>query len=150
MTVALVMPVVLAACGGGPAPLPVIQVTLTQRTVTVHIRAEVAATAPDRERGLMSRIFLASGDGMLFLFPAPVSGGFWMKDTLIPLDIAFISGTKVVEVDTMQPCRKDPCPLTTPASAYDSALEANSGALGRAGISAGAVVSLGASPPPAS
>jgi uncharacterized membrane protein (UPF0127 family) len=50
-------------------------------------------------------------DGMLFLFPKPSVSRFWMRDTLIPLDIAFIATDgSLLGVLTMEPCPADPCP----------------------------------------
>ena len=86
---------------------------------------------------------------MLFVFPASVRTGFWMKDTLIPLDIAFMARGVVVELDTMTPCHADPCHVTTPASFYDQALEAGAGVFAAARISAGARASTGGALPKA-
>jgi uncharacterized protein len=90
-----------------------------------ELHLEVADDEAERELGLMNRTKLGRDDGMVFLFPAPSSGGFWMKNTLIPLSIAFISGTRVVAVREMVPCRADPCPSYMPGAEYDSAVEAN-------------------------
>jgi uncharacterized protein len=91
----------------------------------------------------MGRRSLPENAGMLFVFPTPVLAGFYMKDTLIPLDIAFISQDRVVEVRTMTPCRASPCPVTTPAFLYELALEVDAGTFEHAGIAAGAAVSFG-------
>ena len=88
----------------------------------------------------MGRRTLAPRAGMLFVYGEDATGGYWMKDTLIPLDIAFISKGYIAEIDTMQPCRTPTCPLTTPEVGYDWALEVNAGTFQRAGITAGAVV----------
>lgn len=58
------------------------------RTIAVHV--EVANTEADRARGLMYRNHLEPDAGMLFLFPAPAPLAFWMKNTLIPLDMLFL------------------------------------------------------------
>jgi len=63
-------------------------------TMTLHlgkatIRAEVAATPDQRERGLMFRSMLGDNDGMIFLMPGIAPATFWMKNTLIPLSVAF-------------------------------------------------------------
>lgn len=87
----------------------------------------------------MGRRALASDAGMLFLFPgAPERRSFWMKGTFIALDVAFIREGRVTEVRRMEPCRAEPCPLTTSSSPADAALEVTAGALGRAGIGPGA------------
>ena len=54
-----------------------------------HLTIEVADSAAERSRGLMFRKDLAADAGMLFVYPAPQRVGFWMKNTLIPLDMIF-------------------------------------------------------------
>ena len=86
-------------------------------------RPEVAKTSAQRSRGLMNRT-RAPKDGMLFVFPQTTSGGFWMKNTLVPLTIVFFdsSGARVRKL-SMVPCRKDPCPIYDPGRSYRFALE---------------------------
>jgi hypothetical protein len=57
----------------------------------VHLQVEIARTEKERARGLMRRRSLPDGKGMLFVFERDQILSFWMKDTLIPLSIAFIS-----------------------------------------------------------
>jgi uncharacterized protein len=72
---------------------------------------------------------LPEGAGMLFLFPEEKSGAFWMKDTLIPLDIAFFDAKRrLVGALTMLPCTADPCPTFSPGAPFKFAVEANEGA----------------------
>lgn len=106
------------------------------------IGAEVVATNEDRRTGLMYRERLGADSGMLFLFPRPQSSGFWMKNTLIPLSIAFLEWPtgrifEVVAVLDMEPCRADPCPNYEPGVEYDAALEVNKGWFAEAGIERG-------------
>jgi uncharacterized protein len=122
---------------GDPEPAASVTVEITHGTATVPFVVEVASSPRARQRGLMGRESLPADGGMLFLFPKDVALGFWMKDTLIPLDIAFIDGDRIVEIRSMQPCRTASCPLTTPSHVYDAALEVNEGSFGRAGVSAG-------------
>ena len=57
-----------------------------------------------RQKGLMNRQQLGADEGMIFLWDAPVNGGFWMKDTQIPLSIAFVaSDGKIVNIQDMEP-----------------------------------------------
>ena len=69
-------------------------------------------------------------DGMLFVFQVDSDGGFWMKNTLIPLDIVFFTADGgFVDSLTMAPCTEDPCPVYRPRGAYRYALEAPAGDL---------------------
>lgn len=87
------------------------------------IRPELALTPAQRSRGLMHRT-KAPGDGMLFVFPAPTTGGFWMKNTLVPLKIVFFdAGGKRLRTLRMTPCREDPCAIYDPGRRYRFALE---------------------------
>jgi uncharacterized membrane protein (UPF0127 family) len=130
----------LAACSATPRAT----VTLVQGSRSLHVRVELARTEPERTRGLMDRVRVPPGTGMLFVYPdLRAWGGYWMKDTLVPLDIAFIARGRISEIDTMTPCRADPCPQTSPADPYDQALEVPAGTFERAGITAGAEVRVG-------
>ena len=104
----------------------------------------MAATEESREKGLMGFRSVAPWDGMLFTFDQrPVQSAFYMKDTLIPLDIAFMGGDGVVqEVLTMEPCPPEvkACPLYQPKQSYLSALEMEKGKAAVFGLSAGAKV----------
>lgn len=72
--------------------LPRAKVILVDAFGAPHgVQVEVAHTADTRERGLMWRESLAPGEGMLFLFPSEVVQSFWMRNTLIHLDILFIN-----------------------------------------------------------
>ena len=75
------------------------------------MRLEVAADPAARARGLMGRRQVPEGTGMVFLYPADVAEAFWMKNTLVPLSIAFVAADgRVVSVAEMTPCKADPCP----------------------------------------
>lgn len=90
----------------------------------------VADTPERRARGLMGVEELGGLDGMLFVFSEDVRSAFWMKDTLIPLDIAFFAlDGSLVEVLRMEPCEGEPCPGYRPAGDYRWALEAPAGRL---------------------
>lgn len=139
MPAALLVLAILASCGGGQ-PGDTVRVVLTHASERLVIIAEVAATPLERATGLMHRDELSAGRGMLFVFPEPTNGGFWMKNTRIPLHILFIRDGVVTEIRSMQPCEADPCPLTTPAEPYEQALEVAVGTLG--GIAVGARVEV--------
>ncbi len=93
----------------------------------VPFRPELALTSGQRARGLMSRRKVPV-DGMLFVFPTATSGGFWMKNTLVPLKIVFYdSRGKAVRTMSMTPCREDPCRIYDPLRQYRFALELRAG-----------------------
>jgi hypothetical protein len=90
----------------------------------------LALSGSARTQGLMDVTDLLDLDGMLFSFDGDTTSAFWMKDTLIPLDIAFFDGAgALVSVTTMEPCRQDTCPTYEAAGPYRFALEAPEGAL---------------------
>ena len=71
--------------------LPVTTVMLERPAHKVSFRVEVARTPSELGQGLMKRKVLAPDTGMIFIFPTPQRVSFWMKDTLIPLDMLFIN-----------------------------------------------------------
>lgn len=86
-------------------------------------KPELALRPASRSLGLMNRI-PAPKDGMLFVFPRPTSGGFWMKNTHVPLTITFFDAAgKRVRRLSMQPCYADPCTVYNPGRLYRFALE---------------------------
>ena len=104
---------------------------------------EIAETDAARQRGLMGRTSLARDAGMAFLFDAPVEAGFYMKDTLIPLSIAFWGqDSAIVAILDMEPCRADPCPDYFAGRAFVGAAEANQGFFAEHGIGVGDRVEL--------
>jgi uncharacterized protein len=109
----------------------------------VVLRVEVASTDAQRQQGLMFRRRLAPRTGMVFLFGTPVRGGFWMKNTLIPLSIAFTARNgRILRILDMTPCTADPCPIYDPGLEYSRALEVNRGAFRRWGVRVGHVLRL--------
>jgi len=105
------------------------------------VRLEVAASPAARERGLMGRTRVPPGAGMVFLFPADTTAGFWMKDTLVPLSIAFVAADgRVVAVREMTPCSADPCQVYGPGGSYRYAVELAAGAFPAAGVREGSRV----------
>jgi uncharacterized membrane protein (UPF0127 family) len=114
---------------------------LTIGTAVLHV--EVAATPKARVRGLMGRSELPADQGMAFVFDQPTIGRFWMKDTLIPLSIAFWDErNRVVAILDMQPCRADPCPTYGSDQPYVGAVEVNLGYFEDHGIEVGDHVEL--------
>lgn len=108
----------LVATAGGAS-----SATTPLRLDGASLRPELALTPAQRQRGLMLRR-RAPADGMLFVFPQATSGGFWMKNTLVPLKIVFFdSRGRAVRTLAMKPCREDPCRIYDPGKQYRFALE---------------------------
>ena len=128
---------------GGFDALPSVDVLLggtSDTDAALRVAAVLADTPEARARGLMGVTTVPDGVGMLFTFPdatGPERPGFWMLDTLVPLDIAFAADGVIVGVATMRPCPAAPCPVTHPGVDYDVALEVAAGALGAAGVGPG-------------
>jgi len=101
--------------------------------------ALLAETAAQQGRGLMNRTDIGGYDGMLFRFASDTTGSFFMKDTPLPLSIAFFDGAgQFVSTTDMAPCiHQATCPTYTAARPYRHALEVPQGALPRLGIGPG-------------
>ena len=97
--------------------------TASLRLDGMAFQPELALTSGQQQRGLMFRK-KAPADGMLFVFSQATTGGFWMKNTLVPLTIVFFdtAGRRVRRM-SMTPCRKDPCRIYDPGRQYRYALE---------------------------
>jgi uncharacterized membrane protein (UPF0127 family) len=123
--------ILLAALLAGPT----IADTLPLRVGPHAFQAEVAATPAQRARGLMGRTHLAADAAMLFVFEAPGRHCFWMRDTPLPLSIAFVDAAgRIVGLADMTP-RSDAqhCPGTD----VRYALEVRQGEFQRRGIRPG-------------
>lgn len=116
------------------AQLPTIELT-----AGIHlIRAEVANTLESRTQGLMFRKYLGPNEGMLFVFPQAEPQCFWMKNTLIPLSIAFLDAKgSIVSTDEMQPMTETPHCAAGPAK---FALEMTAGWFAAKGLKAGSAL----------
>lgn len=100
----LVATVVSAAASQPAGDNSKIEGVFATETGNVTVTLEVADTPPERKEGLMDREKLGENQGMLFIFPDERDRTFWMKDTLIPLDIIFIDADhKVVDIDQAEP-----------------------------------------------
>jgi len=87
---------------------------------------------------------LGGYDGMVFRYDEPTTGAYWMKDTVMPLSIAFFAGDGQFVADfDMDPCTADPCPTYGPDSEFQYALEVAQGGLAEVGAVAGSRIELG-------
>lgn len=140
----LVMAVSIAACGegGGNGATPTVGATSTFEATPAaeeelvrlvvedadgdrseEVMVEIAATEEERQRGLMHREHLPEDQGMLFLYEEPSATGFWMKDTLIPLDIAYLGRDgRIQEVRHGEPLNEA---VLSPEQPYWMVLEVN-------------------------
>lgn len=124
----------LSACSRGgtdPSGLPTAELRVGGEVITV----EVAATPESRRQGLMNRESLGRNRGMLFVFPDSDYRSFWMKDTSIPLSLAYIREDGIITgVHELVPFELESVDSTAPVT---YALEVNRGTFDRLGVGAG-------------
>lgn len=132
------------ACGVNtpPPPAPTTPRTAEPRVVFPDgyaVTVEIAADDATREQGLMYRDHLPPDTGMIFLFPQSGDYPFWMKNTLIPLDMIWIDDQKrIVHVARdVPPCKADPCPSYPPGGTARYVLELAAGVAARHGLQNG-------------
>jgi len=124
------------ACRGGddgrPTPAPTASVgaplrslSLIGSTRTAEVKAEIASTFEERAVGLMFRQSLPTDTGMLFIYPDDQTSGHWMRNTYIPLDIAYLDARGVL-IEVRQGKALDETPLR-PQKPYRYALEMSVG-----------------------
>lgn len=107
--------------------------TSCQQSSTVELAGEtifveIARTPKEQSLGLMHRTLLDPNKGMIFVYEDAAPRFFWMKNTLIPLDMIFIdSELKVLNIQTAQPCTLDPCVVYDSKGDAQYVLEVNAG-----------------------
>ncbi len=105
-----------------------------------EVEVEIADDQAEQRRGLMERTELAENAGMLFVFDREEPRSFWMRNTLIPLSIAYIaSDGRIVDIQNMQPLDETSHPSAAPAQ---YALEVNQGFFAERGIEVGNEVEI--------
>jgi uncharacterized protein len=137
MKVNLVLLLALACAQRNGAPAPATTTTAAAAASEARIIlpdksavvVEVASDEATREQGLMYRDHLADDRGMIFLFPQAGEYPFWMKNTLIPLDMIWIDADhRIVHIaHDVPPCKADPCPNYPPNAKASSVLELAAG-----------------------
>jgi len=134
LTLFLLLASFAAACHQDQAPS-------TLKTVQLHIQqqalnVEIADTPESMERGLMFRDSLPADNGMLFVFGQPRQANFWMRNTKIPLSIAYIdTNGRILELHDMFPY--DETPVSSYGANVSYALEVNQGWFTKHGITPG-------------
>ena len=126
---------------------PVCAAASPDATVKLHghrIHVEIAADDASREHGLMNRISMPADHGMLFVFPDSQIRTFWMKDTLIPLDMLFFDADRklVTLLSDVPPCKADPCATYSSTAPARYVLELNADAASKLGIREGDTASF--------
>ncbi|HEY8117463.1 MAG TPA: DUF192 domain-containing protein [Actinomycetota bacterium] len=146
MRLAPLLLLVVVACGSAEqAPDPHASAILSIGTDdgTVSLDVQVADTQAERQTGLMGRESLSPYDGMAFVWKEPVVSTFWMKDTLIPLSIAFWDDhDRIISILAMDPCTEEPCPSYGPDEPFVGAVEVARGTFERHGVAPGDRVEL--------
>lgn len=144
--VACAAAILLAACGASgdevdeelTEPFGEARVVLTQGDERVELDGYVADTPELRRQGLQGWPALPERTGMVFVYGQETTGGFWMKDTLIELSIAFADADgRIHTILDMEPCAEEPCPTYAPDAPYQYALEVNQGAFADLGVEPG-------------
>jgi hypothetical protein len=137
----LIAGTLLGATVSGAAMAQNQQFGITQLSAGMHlIKAEIAASAPQRQQGLMFRTKMASNAGMVFVFDAPATQCMWMKNTLLPLSVAFIDAEgRIVNIEDMQARTLD-SHCSTKAVPVRYALEMNLGWFKQKNIKPGSLI----------
>ena len=128
------------ACATAPASACSPGVTLGGH----HFSVEIAATPAEQAHGLMDRTSMPADHGMLFVFPQAQPLTFWMKDTLIPLDMLFFDEAhRLVTVRAdVPPCQADPCPTYASTAPARYVLELNAGTAAKLDLHKGDVITF--------
>ena len=129
-----------AACSAVPASARSPGVTLGGH----HFSVEIAATPAEQAHGLMDRTSMPADHGMLFVFPQAQPLTFWMKDTLIPLDMLFFDEAhRLVTIRAdVPPCKADPCPTYASTAPARYVLELNAGTAAKLDLRKGDVITF--------
>lgn len=137
----VILAFVFLACGRGEKTVPVEVKSAQSQEVLGLFQAEIADEADERAMGLMFREELGKNEGMLFIWPEDTTGSFWMKNTLISLDIIFIDAEhQIINIV------REAVPQTTtprkPAGPYRFVLEIPGGRAAQLGVHAGDTVNF--------
>ena len=141
---AIILPVIIfcgnfISCSSHKLPVQEISIERDGQVIAV-VKAEIASTAEDRAQGLMHRKNLPDGEGMLFIFETDQILSFWMKNTYVPLSIAYITlDGRIVDIKDLYP-HDETRVLSSRSARY--ALEVPQGWFFKAGIREGDIVRI--------
>jgi len=125
------------------ANFPKGRLRITQDGKSIEIPVEIADKDELWTLGLMYRQDIPLEYGMIFVFSEDIQDGFWMKNTFIPLDIAFIDAEgKIFNIQRMVPCEGENCPIYMSPKPYRYALEVKAGFFEKFGFREGAKIVL--------
>ena len=131
--------------GGAPESAAPKGAAADARRAEVHfpnnhlVVAEIADTPERQMKGYMFRTEVRAGEGMVFLFAQPDIHPFWMKNTLVPLDIIWMDdAATIVDIEAnTPPCKADPCPSYGPMRKTSTVLEVRAGTAAAEGLKNG-------------
>ncbi len=143
----------LAACGGptgaaspdttlAPSGLETVPLTITQGSTIHRFTVEVAASEAEQAQGLMNRTELAPDRGMIFPFRQPKYASFWMRNTLIPLDLFFVRADGSIDRIAENAVPHDETPIAS-GGEVSAVLELAGGSAARLGIDESAIIRWG-------
>ncbi|MGZ5290185.1 MAG: DUF192 domain-containing protein [Actinomycetota bacterium] len=143
----VILTLLVAACSsGGVAPSGTPSVSAASVTfdgTSATLTVQIADTDAERHEGLSGRSSLPADTGMVFVWDQPVETTFWMKDTLLPLSIAFVAEDgRILAIHEMHPCEADPCPTFGAPAPFSAAVEAPAGWFEANGIAVGGVATM--------
>lgn len=136
----------LSACGGSDAAKTAAAPKTVEDRFAIKIgdrtvQMQIAALPAEQQKGLMFRTTMGEDEGMLFVFTTGQQQGFWMRNTILPLDIGYIEPSgELREVYPMYP--HDERPVTSRSRNIQFCLEMNQGWFARNGVKPGATLDL--------
>lgn len=142
ITIGIVV-VVVASGQSDRVKFPKGKIVITDGEKSLKLDVEIANTPALRSIGLMYRKSIPDDFGMLFVFEEDTCSGFWMKNTYVPLEIAFIDKNGVIfSIQEMEPCKEEPCKIYYAPGPFRYALEVKKGFFERHRFGVGSRVSI--------
>lgn len=153
ISAAVLSSIVLSACGNSDTPdrrepqgspsFGTGHAIIETKGGSVLLDVDVAEKPEQRAYGLMFRESLPQDYGMVFFFFEETNTGFYMKNTLVPLSIAFFDvDGKILRILDMEPCKEEPCKIYEPGVGYRGALEVEQGSFEKWGVAEGDEITI--------